>query len=220
PAHVYLQSNIMPTSSYANDDARWQAMQARDPEADDAFVYAVRTTGIYGRPSCCVRLPKRENVEFFPDEAAAQAAGYRPSHRLGIDRSASAIRRGALVALACRLIETSDTPPSLDELARQAGMSPFHFHRLFKAETGLTPKSYGDAQRARKLRGSLADAPSVTQAVYDAGFNSSSRFYEHSSKLLGMPPGRYRSGGEQTQIRFAVAQCSLGALLVAQSERG
>lgn len=137
-----------------------------------------------------------------------------------LKQSTRAQHRTELVAQACRLIEASDTPPPLDELAKQAGVSAFHFHRLFKAETGLTPKAYGDAQRARKLRDGLAGAASVTQAVYDAGFNSSSRFYEHAEKLLGMQPGRYRRGGASTRIQFAVAQCSLGALLIAQSERG
>ena len=130
-------------------------------------------------------------------------------------------RRAALVAQACRLIETSETAPTLDELAAQAGMSPFHFHRVFKAETGLTPKAYATAHRARKLREELNAADgSVTDAIYEAGFNSSSRFYETSEKVLGMRAREYRAGGVGTEIRFAVGQSSLGAILVAQSRRG
>ncbi|WP_237173720.1 bifunctional DNA-binding transcriptional regulator/O6-methylguanine-DNA methyltransferase Ada [Paracandidimonas lactea] len=135
---------------------------------------------------------------------------------------AHAVRRAALIARACREIETAATPPTLDSLAAHAGMSPFHFHRQFKAETGLTPKAYADAHRAQRLRSALAPqgGASVTQAAYDAGFNASSRFYEKSDTLLGMPPRHYRDGGVQATIVFAVAQCALGALLVARSDRG
>jgi AraC family transcriptional regulator of adaptative response/methylated-DNA-[protein]-cysteine methyltransferase len=130
-------------------------------------------------------------------------------------------RHTALVAQACRLIETSDTAPSLDELAARAGMSSFHFHRVFKAQTGLTPKAYASACRARKLRDGLSAADaSVTDAIYDAGFNANSRFYESSDQLLGMRARDYRAGGQGAVIRFAVGQCSLGAILAAQSQRG
>ncbi|WP_423454635.1 bifunctional DNA-binding transcriptional regulator/O6-methylguanine-DNA methyltransferase Ada [Ottowia sp. VDI28] len=129
--------------------------------------------------------------------------------------------RAALVARACRLIEASETPPSLNDLAAEVGMSPFHFHRLFKAETGLTPKAYSSAYRARKLREELgAPNASITEAIYGAGFNSNSRFYEASEQLLGMRARDYRAGGSGAVIRFAVGQCSLGAILVAQSQRG
>lgn len=213
--------NKTPTAPYASDDARWQALLARDPAADAHFVYAVRTTGVYGRPSSSARLPKRSNIEFFPSAEAAEAAGYRPSRRPQADQTAAAAERAALVARACRLIEASDTPPSLEQLAAGAGMSPFHFHRVFKAETGLTPKAYTSAARARRLRQELsAPDASVTDAIYGAGFNSNSRFYEASSQLLGMRARDYRAGGAGAVIRFAVGQCSLGAILVAQSQRG
>jgi AraC family transcriptional regulator, regulatory protein of adaptative response / methylated-DNA-[protein]-cysteine methyltransferase len=209
------------TSVYATDDARWEALQARDPAADGHFVYAVRTTGVYCRPSSSARLPKRENVAFFDSADAAEAAGYRASRRARADRSSAAAERTALVAQACRLIESAEAPPSLDGLAASAGMSSFHFHRVFKAETGLTPKAYASAFRARRLRQEL-NAPngSVTDAIYGAGFNSNSRFYEASEQLLGMHARDYRAGGTGAVIRFAVGQCSLGAILVAQSQRG
>ena len=138
--------------AYETDDERWTAVQARDAAADGHFVYAVRTTGVYCRPSSTARCPKRENVAFFDSAEAAEAAGYRRSRRAQGDQTSAATERAALVAHACRMIETSETPPPLDDLATEVGMSPFHFHRLFKAETGLTPKAYSVAWRARKLR--------------------------------------------------------------------
>lgn len=213
--------NTYMTTPYETDDDRWAAVEARDAGADGHFVYAVRTTGVYCQPSSTARLPKRENVAFFASAAAAEAAGYRASRRAHGDAGSAAAGRAALVARACRLIETSETPPSLDELATEVGMSPFHFHRLFKAETGLTPKAYSSAYRARRLREELSSpAVSITNAIYDSGFNSNSRFYESSQQLLGMRARDYRAGGAGSIIRFAVGQCSLGAILVAQSQRG
>ena len=209
------------TIAYETDDERWAAVQARDAAADGHFVYAVRTTGVYCQPSSSARLPKRENVAFFDSPEAAQAAGFRPSRRAHGDQSSVAAERATLVARACRLIEASETPPQLDDLAAEVGMSPFHFHRLFKAETGLTPKAYSSAYRARKLREELSSPDaSITDAIYGAGFNSNSRFYEAADDLLGMRARDYRAGGAGAVIRFAVGQCSLGAILVAQSQRG
>jgi len=214
-------SNMNTTTAYETDDDRWNAVLSRDAAADGRFVYAVRTTGVYGHPSSTTRLPKRENVEFFDSVVAAEAAGYRPSRRMHGDQTSAAAERAALVARACRLIEASETPPQLDDLAIEVGMSAFHFHRLFKAETGLTPKAYSSAYRARKLREELSSpSASITNAIYDAGFNSNSRFYETSDQLLGMRARDYRAGGAGAVIRFAVGQCSLGAILVAQSQRG
>ncbi|MCX7078772.1 MAG: bifunctional DNA-binding transcriptional regulator/O6-methylguanine-DNA methyltransferase Ada [Pseudomonas sp.] len=202
------------------NDPRWSAVLARDPRADGQFVYAVKTTGIYCRPSSLARLPKPENVEFFDTAEAAQAAGYRPSKRAAADQTDVAAQHSALVATACRQIESAETLPSLKELAQVAGMSAFHFHRVFKALTGLTPKGYATGHRSRKVRERLEDGNSVTDALYHAGFNSNSRFYESADNLLGMKPGDYRAGGLNADIRFAVGQCSLGAILVAQSNRG
>ena len=202
------------------DDPRWAAVVARDAQADGTFVYAVKTTGIYCRPSSLARLPKPQNVEFFDTALEAEASGYRPSKRASKDQSDVLAQHAATVALACRQIESADTLPALNELAETAGLSPFHFHRVFKAATGLTPKGYASAHRSRRVRERLADGGSVTDALYDAGFNSNSRFYESADHLLGMKPGDYRAAGQNNDIRFAVGQCSLGAILVAQSERG
>lgn len=206
---------------FKTDEQRWAAVLNRDPRADGHFVYGVRTTGIYCRPSSGARLPRRENVEYFDSESEAGAAGYRASRRAAGDRTAAAEQRAALVARACRWIEQSESPPALEQLAEQAGMSPFHFHRVFKAETGLTPKAYASAYRANKLRRQLGHKEAkVTEALYGAGFNSSSRFYEASKGMLGMRPRTYRNGAPDVDIRFAVGQSSLGAILVAQSDKG
>jgi len=208
------------TSLNTEDDPRWAAVVARDPRADGQFVYAVKTTGIYCRPSSLARLPKPQNVEFFDTAEDAEAAGYRPSKRASKDQTEVAAQHAATVAAACRQIEASDSLPALNDLAETAGLSAFHFHRVFKAATGLTPKGYAAAHRSRRVRQRLADGSSVTEALYDAGFNSNSRFYEAADQVLGMKPGDFRSAGQNNDIRFAVGQCSLGAILVAQSERG
>ncbi len=202
-------------------DPRWQSVLARDPGADGRFVYAVRSTGVYCRPSCPSRSAKPENVTFHAAPRDAEAAGFRPCLRCHPKGQSPAKANAALVAEACRLIEQAETPPRLDDLARRVGMSVHHFHRQFKAITGLTPREWGAAHLARKLRAGLA-APNatVTGAIYDAGFNSNSRFYERADAVLGMTPSAYRKGGQDAEIRFALAQCALGAILVAQSARG
>ncbi|TAM08992.1 MAG: bifunctional DNA-binding transcriptional regulator/O6-methylguanine-DNA methyltransferase Ada [Nevskiaceae bacterium] len=211
----------MNNKTFETEDDRWAAVQARDAAADGMFVYAVRTTGVYCQPSSTARLPKQENVEFFDSAEAAEAAGYRCSRRGRGDQTSAAAQRAELVARACRMMEASETPPTLGDLAAEVGMSPFHFHRVFKAETGLTPKAYSSAYRARKLRDELTTSKaSITNAIYGAGFNSNSRFYEAADDLLGMRAQDYRAGGTGAVIRFAVGQCSLGAILVAQSQRG
>ena len=201
-------------------DPRWAAILARDPNADALFVYGVKTTGVYGRPSSASRLPRPENIEFFDTPAQAEAAGYRPSKRAASDQTQLAAHYAQLVADACRQIEQADAPPNLSTLAVQAGLSPFHFHRVFKSVTGLTPKGYASAHRSRKVRDGLKGRHSVTSALYDAGFNSNSRFYESADRVLGMKPSDYKAGGANNEILFAVGQCSLGAILVAQSARG
>ena len=217
---MQTSARTVPDTTLVEHDPRWARVLARDASADGQFVYAVKTTGVYCQPSSPSRLPRPENVEFFDSPADAEAAGYRPSRRAGPDQTTVRTQQTALVAQACRRIEAADTPPTLDALAQDAGLSPYHFHRLFKSVTGITPKGYADAHRARKLRAQLGRGSTVTEAIYDAGFNASSRFYEASDNVLGMTASRYRAGGAQTTIRFAVGECSLGSILVAQSDRG
>ncbi len=202
------------------NDPRWAAVAARNQNFDGQFVYAVRTTGVYCRPSCASRPAKPENVEFHDTPAAAEKAGFRACRRCRPDQPVANAPQVALVAELCRAIEQAETPPTLEQLARRAGMSPFHLHRVFKAATGVTPRQYGAAHRSRRVRSRLQEDGRVTDAIYDAGFNSSGRFYEQSDALLGMTPSRYRAGGAEAVIRFAIGQCSLGAILVAATERG
>jgi len=205
---------------FATDEARWDAVVSRNAAADGVFYYSVRTTGVYCRPSCGSRRAHRENVEFHQDCAAAEAAGFRPCKRCRPNEAPLAERRAAVVAQACRLIESADELPSLDELAATAGMSRFHFHRLFRAATGLTPKAYANAHRSERMRNELKRGESVTAAIYDAGFNSIARFYATAAGALGMNPSEFRAGAPGASIRFAIGQCSLGAILVAASTKG
>ncbi|HMN70676.1 MAG TPA: bifunctional DNA-binding transcriptional regulator/O6-methylguanine-DNA methyltransferase Ada [Rhodoblastus sp.] len=205
----------------AEDDPRWRRVATRDASADGSFVYAVKTTRVYCRPSCPSRTAKPQNVRFFALPCEAEAAGFRPCRRCNPKGPSSAETNAALVAEACRLIEQSDEFPKLNDLATRIGVSPFHFHRQFKLFTGLTPKEYGAAHRVKKIRAALADEnTNVTEAIFDAGFNSNSRFYEQASKVLGMTPTAYRQGGKDADIHFAIGQCSLGAILVARSAKG
>ena len=202
-------------------DPRWVDVVSRNAAADRHFVYGVKTTGVYCRPSSASRLPRPENVEFFGSAELAEAAGYRPSRRHAADQTSVATLHAALVSEACQQIQASETVLALGALALRAGMSTSYFHRVFKAVTGLTPKGYANAHRARKVRATLdRGAASVTEALYEAGFSSNGRFYEASDKVLGMKPTDYRAGGANNDIRFAIGECSLGAILVAQSERG
>jgi len=207
-------------ASFRNDDERWEAVCRRDRAADGALYYAVRTTGVYCRPSCSSRQPRRENVEFHATPAAAEAAGFRPCKRCKPTAQGLAERHAAVVAKACRLIEQAEELPSLDDLARDAGLSPFHFHRVFRSVTGVTPKAYADAHRGRRVRDELKSAGTVTEAIYGAGFNSNARFYESSDDLLGMTPSEFRDDGAGATIRFAVGECSLGSILVAATDKG
>jgi AraC family transcriptional regulator of adaptative response/methylated-DNA-[protein]-cysteine methyltransferase len=180
----------------------------------------VATTGIYCRPSCPSRVANPKNVQLHDTLEEARATGFRPCKRCNPDGLSLDAENAALVAKACRLIENSEEEPGLNDLASAVERSPSHFHRLFKAATGLTPKDYADAYRATRVREGLMTSNSVTEAIYDAGFNSSGRFYEKSTEMLGMTPTQYRSGGVNEDIRFAVGECSLGTLLVASSKKG
>ena len=202
------------------DDPRWARVLARDKAADGQFWYSVSTTGVYCRPSCASRAANPGNVQLHDSLAGARATGFRPCRRCNPDGPSVEAGNSTLVAKACRIIETSEEQPSLEQLAGTAGLSPGYFHRIFKAATGLTPKSYAAEFRARKVREGLASCNSVTEAMYDAGFNSSGRFYEKSTGMLGMTPSQYRDGGANEEIRFAVGQSSLGPILVASSKKG
>jgi len=205
----------------ADEDLYWNAVAKRDATADGRFVYAVRTTGVYCRPGCPSRLPKRSNVAFFASGEEARNAGFRPCRRCTPDGDSLAQRHADAVSHACRLIETSETSPTLNELAEAVGISPYHFHRHFKSITGLTPKAYAKAHRATSVRRSLSNTSgTVTEAIYDAGYGSNSRFYDAATQILGMTPSVYKNGGDGVEIRFAVAECSLGAILVACSAKG
>jgi AraC family transcriptional regulator of adaptative response/methylated-DNA-[protein]-cysteine methyltransferase len=202
------------------DDPRWARIIARDRTADGLFWYAVETTGVYCRPSCASRQANPKNVQLHDTLQAAKSTGFRPCKRCNPDGISVAGENAVIVARACRLIEESDEILALNDLAKAVDRSPSHFHRLFKATAGLTPKEYAAARRAARVRESLEAGHSVTEAIYGAGFNSSGRFYESSHSILGMTPTQYRSGGANEEIRFAVGQSSLGAILVASSTKG
>ena len=205
---------------FSSDDARWEAVVRRDRTADGAFYYSVRTTGVYCRPSCAARLARREHVRFHATCEEAEQAGFRPCKRCRPHEPALAAQHAAAMAKACRLIEATEDMPNLDALAEAAGMSRFHFHRIFKTITGVTPKAYAAAHRAQRVRDALSRSDTVTEAIYSAGFNSNARFYATSSEVLGMTPTHFRSGGHGASIRFAVGECSLGSILVAATDRG
>ncbi len=202
------------------DERRWQAVETRDGNADGKFVFAVKTTGIFCRPSCTARRPLRKNVLFFlnPDDAAA--AGFRPCKRCQPDKVAPEQQRAERIMQACRIMEASPEPLTLETLAAQVAMSPFHFHRLFKSIIGLTPGAWQKALRTQRLRDRLADGEKVTRAAYDAGFQSGSNFYQQADAALGMTARQYRQGGERATVQFVVGCCQLGEFLVAESERG
>jgi AraC family transcriptional regulator of adaptative response/methylated-DNA-[protein]-cysteine methyltransferase len=205
---------------FLTEDDQWAAIVRRDQAADGVFYYSVRTTGVYCRPACAARLARRENVRFHCTCADAEKAGFRPCKRCRPNEAPLAERQAAAVAGTCRLIEEADEMPTLDSLAAAAGMSRFHFHRVFTTITGLTPKAYAKAHRAKRVREELARSSTVTDAIYSAGFNSNGPFYATSSKVLGMTPTGFRAGGAGASIRFAVGECSLGSILVAASEKG
>ncbi|HXW28934.1 MAG TPA: bifunctional DNA-binding transcriptional regulator/O6-methylguanine-DNA methyltransferase Ada [Xanthobacteraceae bacterium] len=202
-------------------DPRWAAVVARDAAFEGKFVYAVKTTGVYCRPSCPSRLAKPKNVEFYASCDEAESAGFRACQRCRPNEASATDQHAVIVADACRRIEAADTLPTLAALAAELGMSPYYFQRLFKSETGLSPKAYGAAHRARRLRQQLSEGKNiVTEVVYGASHNSNSRFYETSDDMLGMTPTAVRGGGADAEIRFAIGECSLGLILIARSDKG
>lgn len=203
-------------------DPRWADVRARNADADGRFVYAVRSTGVFCRPSCSSRQAKPENVSFFDSPAQAQAAGYRACKRCQPDAPAKP-GHAALMAQLCQWIAIAEEEPSLADLAERAGMSPFHLQRVFKAAVGVSPKAYAKAQRRQRLQAALGDAqeaPRVIDAIFDAGFASTAQLYRDSQAVLGMTPRQYRTGGAALHIRFGVGECSLGPILVAATEQG
>jgi AraC family transcriptional regulator of adaptative response/methylated-DNA-[protein]-cysteine methyltransferase len=209
-----------PVELGVTNDPRWARVLARDRTADGKFWYSVVTTGVYCRPSCPSRTANPKNVQLHDTIADAKATGFRPCKRCHPDGLSIDAENAALVARACRLIEQNEEEPSLNVLAEAVGRSASYFHRSFKTVTGLTPKVYAAAHRASKVRNGLASGSSVTEAIYDAGYNSSGRFYEKSTDMLGMTPTQFKAGGANEEIRFALGQASLGAILVASSKRG
>lgn len=215
-----MTQSIQSINAFSTDAARWRAVEARDPLADGVFLYAVATTGIYCRPVCPARLPNRANTRFFETCAEAESAGFRACKRCTPDARGLKERHAEAVTTACRLIEQAESSPSLEALAAAVGISAHHFHRIFKSQTGVTPKAYAAACRARRVREALTCTDTVTDALYAAGFNANSRFYEGSNAMLGMTPATFRAGGANETIRFAIGQSSLGAILVAATEKG
>jgi AraC family transcriptional regulator of adaptative response/methylated-DNA-[protein]-cysteine methyltransferase len=195
----------------------WQDVRQRRQHPDRPFVYAVRSTGIYCRAGCPSRLARRDNVVFYPSWEAAETAGFRPCKRCDPRGQKP---EAAVIAEICRRIAQAETPPSLAALAQQAGYSPFHFHRLFKRQTGLTPRQFAAGERARRVRDALAAGAPVTTALYDAGYNAPSRFYEQAGIVLGMAPQAARRGGQGERIAYACAQTRLGTLLAATTRLG
>lgn len=208
------------TATPVERDPRWARVVARDRSGEGEFFYSVETTGVYCRPSCAARLPNSKNVRFHLTPAEAEAAGFRACKRCKPDQPPLTEQYAATVADACRTIEAADEAPTLAALAKGAGLSTFHFHRIFKGVTGVTPKGYAMAHRTAEVRDRLSRSKTVTEAIYDAGFNSNGRFYEKSGAMLGMKPSEFRAGGANAEIRFAIGECSLGSILVARSPKG
>ncbi|MFV0624597.1 bifunctional DNA-binding transcriptional regulator/O6-methylguanine-DNA methyltransferase Ada [Sphingomonas sp. ac-8] len=202
------------------EDPRWTAIVARDRGGDGRFWYSVATTGVYCRPSCPSRTANPGNVTIHDSLADARRTGARACRRCDPDAAQPGVARASLVAAACRTIEAAETPPTLARLAADAGMSPAHFQRVFKAATGVSPRAYAAEHRAARVRAALAEGTSVTEAIHGAGYGSSGRFYAEAEAVLGMTPSRYRRGGAAETLRFAVAGTSLGRLLVAASAAG
>lgn len=205
---------------YANDAQRWQAVVSRDAAADGHFFYSVASTGVYCKPSCAARLPKRENVVFHSSCGAAECAGFRACLRCKPNQPELLQRQREIIERVCQLIEQSEASLSLDQLSHSADMSRFHFQRTFKKIVGITPKQFQQALRNARVQRSLHDECSVTDAIFAAGFNSSGHFYADAKKILGMKPQQFQRGGAETIIRYGIVPCTLGMLLLAATDKG
>jgi AraC family transcriptional regulator of adaptative response/methylated-DNA-[protein]-cysteine methyltransferase len=213
-----MQTQLQNESQNENrNENHWQQVMARDARQDGRFVFAVRTTGIYCRPSCPSRRPRRDSVEFFPDPREAERAGYRACLRC---KPTEISAQAQYVLRARQLLDSAEGVVTLAQLSKRVGLSPFHLQRLFKRATGLSPREYQSARRMQQVKTELRKAGDVTTALYDAGFSSPSRLYEKSDQQLGMTPGAYRRGGAGATIMFAIAPTPLGRMLVAATERG
>jgi AraC family transcriptional regulator, regulatory protein of adaptative response / methylated-DNA-[protein]-cysteine methyltransferase len=217
PGYGSCDNGAMTAAPHLDDDAAWAAVLRRDRTLDGRFVTGVLTTGIYCRPSCAARHPKRENVRFFASGVEAAATGLRACLRCKPDEVA---RDAEAVSQAIALIDGAESRPSLDMLAEAVGYSPFHFHRLFKRATGVTPADYARARRAGAMEQSLEREARVTDAIYDAGYSGPSRFYADAAKRLGMTPSAWRNGGAGVTVRWTIADTALGPMLLAATERG
>jgi AraC family transcriptional regulator of adaptative response/methylated-DNA-[protein]-cysteine methyltransferase len=199
----------------------WDAVTGRDRAMDGVFFYAVRTTGVYCRPSCPSRRPRPENVVFFRTRTGAERAGFRPCKRCKPEREIQIDVNSELVEKVCRYIDAHpDQPATLGALSAAIGLSPFHLHRTFKALTGITPRAYADSRRIESLKAGLREGHSVTRSLYDAGYGSSSRLYERASAQLGMTPSRYRKQGSGVTIQYSISETPVGRLLLAGTARG
>src|SRR5208283_4053055 len=206
--------------SKADNDSRWEVVMARDSAHDGEFLFAVSSTGVYCRPSCAARRPRRENVQFFATPELAEQAGYRACLRCK-PKSISGNSQSDAVKAICRFIEQHlDEPLTLGRLGKEFHQSPFHLQRRFKAVLGITPREYADSCRLRLLKRNLQSGDSVTRAMYDAGYGSSSRLYERTSAQLGMTPDKYRRGAIADSIRYTCADSPLGRMLIAATDKG
>jgi len=207
--------------SHAPTDRFWLAIQTRDADFDGLFYYGVRTTGVFCRPACSSRRPRRANVSYFALPEAARAAGFRACLRCRPDETHPRDPQAELVQSVCRLIErATEERPNLDAVGEQLKLSRSHLQRLFKKLLGITPREYAEALRIDRFKGRVREGRSVTDAMYEAGYGSSSRLYEKASAQLGMTPATYRKGGQGMTIRYTIAASPLGLLLVAATERG
>jgi AraC family transcriptional regulator, regulatory protein of adaptative response / methylated-DNA-[protein]-cysteine methyltransferase len=203
------------------EQIKWQLVQTRDSTCDGLFYYGVGSTGIFCKPSCPSRRPRREVVVFFDSCDDAEAAGYRPCLRCEPRQTGTSTPAAHMVEQACRAIEASNgSAPTLSQLSESLGVSRFHLHRVFKHHTGVTPRRYAEAHRMNQFKKEIKEGQNVTAAIYEAGYGSSSRLYEKAPELLGMTPASYARGGEQMQIKYTIAESPMGRLLVAGTERG